>query len=328
MSSLSKAIVKQVTARVFGCPTAKKLGGNPVTVFVWDEYVTKDDNRFEKLAQTCSWESVHVAMTNHHRPIFYFYMPSGERVSFCAHAAMGASAVIVNNDNEQEKYKHTHHHFNFITEDPSIIVHTAKVDTQPLRVELEMDCTHFEEQLLNTTTQIDCLKQLVSQIGLEFHQDVVHHSLYLPTCRNSTVARYKTLIPIVSLEKLHAAKNPNNSDKFRDLCDSINSTGLYLYCPMDSHSKTYECRQFPRASGYPEDPATGIAASALACSLRKLSHSSQSSTNDCDIYQIYQGTAMGRRSLIEIKFENGIQQTAKLLCSGNVNIDSTKTLEY
>ena len=26
----------------------------------------------------------------------------------------------------------------------------------------------------------------------------------------------------------------------------------------------YECRQFPRASGYPEDPATGIAAAALA----------------------------------------------------------------
>ena len=337
MSSLSKAIVKQVTARVFGCPTAKKVGGNPVTVFVWEDQnvVTKDDNRFETLAQTCSWESVHVVATkhNHHHPhqhIFYFYMPSGERVYFCAHAAMGASAVMVNNQNEQENHHKTTttNHFNFITEHPSITVHTTKVDTQPLRVKLEMDCTNFNEQVLNTTTQIDTLKQLVSQIGLDFHQDVVHQSQYLPSCRNSTVARYKTLIPIVSLEKLHTAKNPKNSDLFRNLCDSIDSTGLYLYCPIinsSCSSKSYECRQFPRASGYPEDPATGIAASALACSLRKMNQSS--SNHDFDSYQFYQGTAMGRRSVIEIKFENGIQETIKLLCSGNVDIDSTKILD-
>ena len=56
-------------------------------------------------------------------------------------------------------------------------------------------------------------------------------------------------------------------------------------------ARSYECRQFPRSSGYPEDPATGIAASALAATLRFGPDDNKKST--IVNYDIYQGTAMG-----------------------------------
>jgi len=55
----------------------------------------------------------------------------------------------------------------------------------------------------------------------------------------------------------------------------INSTGIYLYSTAtirdddndvntDNKSEiAFECRQFPKSSGYSEDPATCIAAGAL-----------------------------------------------------------------
>jgi Phenazine biosynthesis-like protein len=54
-------------------------------------------------------------------------------------------------------------------------------------------------------------------------------------------------------------------------------------------------RQFPRASGYPEDPATGIAAAALAVSLH---HAERLAPTR---FKFYQGTAMGKASLIVVE---------------------------
>jgi len=99
------------------------------------------------------------------------------------------------------------------------------------------------------------------------------------------------------------------------LCDSIQSTGLYSYSILRD---VIECRQFPQYSGYPEDPATGIAAAALACHLQ---------TRSCDFYQ---GTAMGRRSKISIaipekvEFNTGI---TTLICSGLVQVESESLIE-
>lgn len=38
------------------------------------------------------------------------------------------------------------------------------------------------------------------------------------------------------------------------LCSSIGSTGLYPYAASSSESNTFDARQFPKSSGYPEDP--------------------------------------------------------------------------
>src|SRR3546814_18756316 len=60
------------------------------------------------------------------------------------------------------------------------------------------------------------------------------------------------------------------SDLFTEMkavCDAIESTGLYPFARVTAAGLAFEARQFPKASGYPEDEATGIAATALTGAL-------------------------------------------------------------
>jgi len=73
-------------------------------------------------------------------------------------------------------------------------------------------------------------------------------------------------------------------------------TGVYLYSTftkreiVEERDLAFECRQFPRSSGYPEDPAT-----------RQIMSYSESRG---DNYDILQGTAMGRPSKIQVEIGN------------------------
>jgi len=138
---------------------------------------------------------------------------------------------------------------------------------------------------------------------------------------------------------------------FADSCDIMDdSTGVYVYAStmtmkpphqeqqqqgangISNCTLSFECRQFPRSSGYEEDPATGIAAAALAASLHFSNNNTgggggggggeygddsecgnkiENDTSDSNdnsrsrrssnvIYDMYQGTAMGRPSLIQV----------------------------
>lgn len=80
-------------------------------------------------------------------------------------------------------------------------------------------------------------------------------------------------------------------------CDRVGSTGLYPYAP--SGDLQVDARQFPRASGYPEDPATGIAATALAFELLA---DGLITANEHTI-TIRQGRAMGRPSQITVRLD-------------------------
>jgi predicted PhzF superfamily epimerase YddE/YHI9 len=158
--------------------------------------------------------------------------------------------------------------------------------------------------------------------------------------RNASIARPKTLIQLDSIEAVHRAIPPplptydTNSNattttttNFADACNIMDdSTGIYVYAPRrfpqqqkqqsntnnnsdnsnnnnNNNNISFECRQFPRSSGYQEDPATGIAAAALAASLHFGNDNDSDTTiinNNNIVYDIYQGTAMGRPSLIQV----------------------------
>ncbi|WP_424814496.1 PhzF family phenazine biosynthesis protein [Roseococcus sp. YIM B11640] len=105
--------------------------------------------------------------------------------------------------------------------------------------------------------------------------------------QNAATSRVKTLVPLRSLERLHALAP--DSSAVRRICDAIGSTGLYPY-HLAAADRAH-ARQFPRASGYPEDAATGIAATALFTGLRALGAAGETLT-------VRQGEAMGRPSEI------------------------------
>jgi trans-2,3-dihydro-3-hydroxyanthranilate isomerase len=112
---------------------------------------------------------------------------------------------------------------------------------------------------------------------------------------NATTSRTKTLIPLRSVQRLNAMVPLFG--EVQALCNELESTGVYPFAvdrtrPLDIHA-----RQFPRASGYPEDAATGIAAAATLYGVLHyglLAHGESGMT-------VYQGYAMGKPSCIRVE---------------------------
>ncbi len=123
---------------------------------------------------------------------------------------------------------------------------------------------------------------------------ITHADLAPFPIQNAATSRVKTLVPLASTAVLDALR-PNFS-RVEGLCHRIGSTGLYPYAP--SGPRTFDARQFPKASGYTEDAATGIAAAALAFGLL----GNNLVAADVRSIRIRQGRAMGRPSLIAVRF--------------------------
>lgn len=114
---------------------------------------------------------------------------------------------------------------------------------------------------------------------------------------NVATSRMKTLIPLHSPEMLDALR-PDFA-RTESLCTALDSTGLYPFAISDISAHRFDARQFPKASGFPEDVATGVAAAALAFGLVAyglISFGTERIT-------VRQGRAMGRPSQIFVRFD-------------------------
>jgi len=91
------SVLQRITARVFASAAG---GGNPVTIFQTSIPISPSIK--SKLAQSCEWESVVISPGD----ALTFFMPSGDEVSFCAHAAMGAACVLseISGDSDTIKF--------------------------------------------------------------------------------------------------------------------------------------------------------------------------------------------------------------------------------
>jgi trans-2,3-dihydro-3-hydroxyanthranilate isomerase len=115
---------------------------------------------------------------------------------------------------------------------------------------------------------------------------------------NAKTSRIKTLIALRSPEVLHALR-PDFA-LVEAVCAALDSTGLYPFAVDDSERHVFHARQFPRSSGYHEDAATGIAATALLYGLRHYGFSLAAGES----ITVKQGLAMGRPSQIKVRFAN------------------------
>ncbi|HSB70661.1 MAG TPA: PhzF family phenazine biosynthesis protein [Candidatus Methylomirabilis sp.] len=114
---------------------------------------------------------------------------------------------------------------------------------------------------------------------------------------NAVTSRMKTLIPVKSPEILDGLEP--DFPRMEALCTALQSTGLYPFAVHSLPDRLFDARQFPRASGFPEDAATGVAATALAFGLVAYG------LIPCDEKRItvHQGRAMGRPSEIFVRFD-------------------------
>lgn len=131
---------------------------------------------------------------------------------------------------------------------------------------------------------------IISVLGIDASQLADH------PIQNARTSRVKTLIPLKSEEVLSNLR-PDFS-RMEDVCTRIGSTGLYPYAILDQDKQIFDARQFPQSSGYPEDAATGIAASALSFGLLENGIVKRSDRQ----ITIRQGRAMKRPSAISVRF--------------------------
>lgn len=119
------------------------------------------------------------------------------------------------------------------------------------------------------------------------------------TVVNAATSRVKTLVEMPGVEALQ--RLAPDFPRMEALCADIGSTGLYPYALDMEDTATVFARQFPKSSGYPEDPATGIAASALWGHLAAAGVIDAGSPDTPAITQVRQGDAMGSPSAIDVR---------------------------
>lgn len=129
---------------------------------------------------------------------------------------------------------------------------------------------------------------------------------------NACTSRTKTLVPLKSVEMLHALTPA--LDGMVSLCNALDSTGLYPLAIEQTRPLALHARQFPRSSGYPEDAATGIAAAATLYGAIHYGWLGGGESAMC----VYQGFAMGRPSGIRVALREPGRPEAGCWISGAV----------
>lgn len=133
--------------------------------------------------------------------------------------------------------------------------------------------------------------------------DEVARSLGLPPdglgpgaeLRVVSIGRAKLLVPLPDAEAVHAARP--DPERLGELCRSVGATGAYVYAPHpDGRADHLVARQFPVDAGVAEDPATGVAAGALAAYLAY-----QAGEAGWTAVEVDQGDAMGLPSRLQAR---------------------------
>jgi PhzF family phenazine biosynthesis protein len=132
--------------------------------------------------------------------------------------------------------------------------------------------------------------EIVSVLGLTLKELAPHR------IQNACTSRLKTLVPLRSPAVLDGLRP--DYPRIKQVCAQLGSTGLFPYAPANLKTQTFDARQFPNFSGYPEDAATGIAAAALAFGVLE---NGLVEATERPIY-VQQGRAMGRPSKIVVRF--------------------------
>ncbi|WP_397452965.1 PhzF family phenazine biosynthesis protein [Pseudomonas sp. NA-150] len=210
---------------------------------------------------------------------FRFFVPLHE-MSMCGHATIGTVWLL------QKLGKLSQRQLSIETLSGTVSAHIHGENSEDPFIEISQPAG-----VVTPLTKPELRAQIIEAIGLE-PDDI----LDLPIL-NASTSRVKTLIPVKNPERLDAARP--DSARIEKLCEQLDSTGLYLFCPHQGVARRFDSRQFPKASGYPEDAATGIAATALAFGLLKYGLIEASETP----ILIHQGRAMGRPSDIYVRFD-------------------------
>lgn len=261
-------------------------GGNPTTIFLDADGL--DDSQMQALVQERSHEcgfvlSGDAGWQKNCNLTMRYWVPNHE-MDMCGHATVGAVWLL-----DQLGLLP-------LAEEFLISTRSGTVEARVLRLPGASMSRVLISQPAGSCDDLsdDHVQEIVSCLGITMAN--LAPSLKV---QNGRTSRTKTLIPLKSPELLNSLKP--NFDLVRGVCERIDSTGLYPYAVVHEEDQVFEARQFPKSSGYAEDPATGIAAAALAFGLLR---QKSVSTDVQKPVHIRQGWSMGKPSEIQVQFRD------------------------
>jgi PhzF family phenazine biosynthesis protein len=135
-----------------------------------------------------------------------------------------------------------------------------------------------------------------------------------------SVARPKTVVPLRRPEAVDGLRP--DWEALWTLADRYGSTGFYPFAFVDGEPHpVVKARQFPTRAGYPEDPATGVAAGALAAYLVR--HGGVVPPRHGTIrVTVWQGDAMGRPSVLQAAVQRNTSRELAVWVGGRADIGS------
>ncbi|MBN3761702.1 PhzF family phenazine biosynthesis protein [Burkholderia sp. Ac-20365] len=255
-------------------------GGNPAPIVI--DAAGMSDTEMQAVAQHYGHESGFVLPAPPGSGCDYefrFWVPNHE-MSMCGHATVGAVWLL----HQRERLQHDR--LTLQTRSGRVAVRITGFTDQGAAVEISQPMGRVEPLPQPQLHQ----HEILDALGIDSAQ------LAPLPIQNACTSRVKTLIPLASPSVLDALQP--RFDKIEAVCERIGSTGLYPYATFDAGRQIFDARQFPRASGYPEDAATGIAASALSFGLLANGQVEASART----ITIRQGRAMKRPSQISVRF--------------------------
>lgn len=267
---------------VFTYSIDAKDGGNPTSIFL-----NADDLSSEEM-QSLTKESGHECgfvlsgTTNNesHSDFTMRYWVPNYEMEMCGHATVGAV---------------------WIMDQLGLLPRTERISisTKSGMVEARVDREGLEPRVFvsQPTGSVEDISdahvlEIMSCLGITKEELAPGYKV-----QNARTSRTKTLVPLKDRGILNNLKIDSNS--VSQICEKINSTGLYPYAVIDAENQIVEARQFPKSAGYPEDPATGIAAAALSFGLLDDGILSIGTTKPLVVRQ---GWAMGKPSEIQVQF--------------------------
>ena len=266
-------------------------GGNPAPVVLDADKLTADEMR--GIAAACGQEAGFVLAPSDKQKAdlqYRFFVPLAE-MDMCGHGTLGTTWLLA---------------------------HKGQLKPGEVRIETKSGIVRCrisdtgEVAISQPAAKISVVDARYRTAVLDVLGIAERDMLDLPLL-NATTSRAKTLIPLSSPLVLNDLK-PDFS-RLKSLCETLGSTGLYPFACDLEDERTYHARQFPAASGFPEDAATGVAATALLYGLKHWGLIGLRRT-----IRVRQGDAMGCPSRMAVTLADHADALAGCWLSGEVRL--------
>lgn len=253
---------------------AKPGGGNPCPVTLDADALTEE--QMQRMTREFGFESVYLMQSAREDCDWRarYFVPLHE-MEMCVHATIGSVFVLVSTGR--------------VTQSP-VFYETAfgkiqidwERDGDDIRVSVHQFAPRFAES--NPTAQEVC-----KALGIAPEQ------LAPLPIESAATSRMKLIVPLRSREVLDGLEP--DFEALWALCDRYDTTGFYPFAmEQEDGQPVFYARQFPKRAGYPEDPATGVAASALGAYLAQ--HRVTALRDGWNRFVVMQGFAMHRPSIL------------------------------